>query len=95
MALPMARETAETIALQALAYIVSDDHARNTLLTQTGVDGADLRSQAADPAFLGGVLDFLTRYEDLLLGFENESGLSPDEVSRALRVLAPEAERSI
>ncbi len=81
------RESAQTIALLALGYIVSDEKALGTLLTQTGIDGASLKAQAADPVFLAGVLDFLTRYEDLLLGFESESGTSPEDVMRALHAL--------
>ncbi len=80
-------EMAQTIALKALGYIVADETARGTLLTQTGIDGAELRRQANNPEFLAGVLDFLTRYEDLLLGFETESGISPNDVTRALHAL--------
>lgn len=83
----MDSETAQTIALLALGYIVSDEKALGTLLTQTGIDGADLKAQATDPMFQAGVLDFLTRYEDLILGFEDETGTRPDEVTRALATL--------
>lgn len=80
-------ESAQTIALLALGYIVSDEKALGTLLTQTGIDGADLKAQATDPVFQAGVLDFLTRYEDLLIGFEEQTGTHPDDVTRALHAL--------
>lgn len=80
-------EQAETLALQALAYIASDEQAMNALMAQSGMTPDDLRQAATDPAGLGGILDFLLQWEDLLVAFCEETGLSPEEPARARQAL--------
>ena len=87
----MIQETAETLALQALAYVVSEEKARNTFMTQTGLDGAEMREHAGKADFQAGVLDFLTRHEDLLIGFCESVDLAPADISAAHRALSPHA----
>jgi hypothetical protein len=59
-------------------------------LTLTGLAAAELRLHAADPAFLGGVLDFVLEDEPLLLGAAAVAGLRPERIS-ALRRRLPGA----
>lgn len=53
------RESAETMALQALAWLAGNEDLLPTFLGATGASEADVRAGASDPVFLGSVLDFL------------------------------------
>ncbi|HJP22156.1 MAG: DUF3572 domain-containing protein [Alphaproteobacteria bacterium] len=79
----MTPESAETIALKALAFIAADSDELERLLARTGLTPETLRSQAGDPALLGGVLDFLFEQDDRLLAFCQNAGLAPEETTRA------------
>lgn len=85
----MNRDIAEILALQALAFVVGDDKARNTFLTQTGLTGDEMRAAAATIDFQAGLLDFLTRHEDLMLAFCKSEGIAPEDPARAHRALLP------
>jgi hypothetical protein len=43
----------------------------------------NLRTAAADPAFLGSVLDYVVADEKLLIEFATDAGLKPEAVARA------------
>lgn len=77
------REAAETIAIQALAYLGSDPDRLVRFLALSGIEAADLRTAAAQPGFLAGVLDHLAADEALLTAFADEAGIPPTDVSRA------------
>ncbi|SCZ68998.1 Protein of unknown function [Epibacterium ulvae] len=51
--------SAETLALQILAWLVGNDELLPVFLGASGASEADLRARAAEPEFLGSVLDFL------------------------------------
>ena len=53
----MKPDQAETVALQALAWIAADPDRLGRLLAETGLAPEEIRAQAENPAFLGGVLD--------------------------------------
>ncbi|MFN3972587.1 MAG: DUF3572 domain-containing protein [Gemmobacter sp.] len=53
------QETAETLALQVLAWLVGQPDTLGAFLTLTGASAADLACGARDPAFLGAVMDFV------------------------------------
>ncbi|WP_425041237.1 DUF3572 domain-containing protein [Primorskyibacter sp. S187A] len=55
----MKRESAETLALQALGWLVGEDDLRDVFLGATGTSEADLRAPATEAEFLASVLDFL------------------------------------
>lgn len=57
----MTPERAETIGLQALGWLAADEELRPVFLGSTGASLEDMRSGAADPAFLASVLEFLTQ----------------------------------
>ncbi|GLT12308.1 DUF3572 domain-containing protein [Sulfitobacter sp. PR48] len=63
------RESAESFALQALAWLVGNDDLLPVFLGSTGTSETDLRERAADPAFLGGVLDFLMMDDAWVVAF--------------------------
>lgn len=74
---------AETVGLQALAFIAADDRIIDRFLALTGLDPADLRHQAKDPAVLGAVLDFLLADESLVVAFAAASDLPPEAPMQA------------
>ncbi len=78
---------AEAIAIQALSFLAERPEELERFLALSGIGPASLRQAAADPAFLGGILDFLLQDEPLLLSFAAESGLAPDTIGTARRRL--------
>ena len=86
----MDRDAAESLALQALAFIAGNADHLARFMAETGLAAEDLRTRASEPAFLAGVLDFLLADEARLLGFCGHAGLAPERPSRA-RALLPGA----
>jgi len=62
-------EAAQTLALQALGWLVANEDLLPVFLGSTGVGEDDLRSQAGDPTFLGSVLDFLMMDDAWVVAF--------------------------
>ncbi len=81
-------DTAETIALRALAYVVGRDTALKQLIAQTGVAPSSLHERASDPALLAGVLDFLFSNETFLVDFCEIEGFSPDNLDHVRQALS-------
>lgn len=79
----MNRDQAETVALQALTFIVGDEDRMDRFLALTGLGPDDVKSRIGDPAFLGGVLDHLLGFEPDLMAFAEEAELDPAQVQRA------------
>ena len=87
---------AETIALRALAFLAADTERMGRFLALSGIGPAELRSQAGDPAMLGGILDYIMQDETLLMVFATEVGLRPEEIAAAHASLAgPPPEHSM
>ncbi|WP_420859108.1 DUF3572 domain-containing protein [Marivivens marinus] len=84
-------ERAETIAIQALGWLATNDDLFPVFLGSTGASADDLRAQAADPGFLGSVLDFLTMDDAWVVAFCDAAGLPYDTPLRARHVIAGEA----
>jgi len=63
------REAAESMAIQALSYIASDGERLSRFLALTGIGPDEIRSAAAQPGFLIGVLEYLASDEALMIGF--------------------------
>jgi len=78
---------AETLALQALAFLAADDDRLSQFLTLTGLDIAQLRGLARDPSALGLVLDYLLNWEPLLLEFATAQEIAPEIVMQVRRRL--------
>lgn len=75
--------TASDMAIAALGYLASDPERLEKFLALSGLGPHNLRRAAADPAFLGAVLDYVVADERLLVAFSGEQGRSPTEVMRA------------
>ena len=78
---------AQSLAVSALAFIAADPDRLTRFLGITGLGPDNLRTAAADPAFLGSVLDYLVADEELLVGFAADAGLKPEAVARAHEAL--------
>ena len=83
----MDNAAAETVALQALAFLVSEEEVLPEFLAHTGATVDDLRLGAGSPQFLGGVLDFLLERDDRLLAFCDQVGVTPEHAQRARTAL--------
>ena len=75
----MSQDSAETIALQALAWLAANDDLLPVFLGSTGAVADDLREQAKDANFLGSILDFLLMDDAWVVAFCDTAGLSYEQ----------------
>jgi hypothetical protein len=85
-------ESARSLAVSALVFIAADADRLDRFLSLTGLGPHNLRTAAADPAFLSSVLDYLVGDEELLLACAAEAGLKPEAIARAHHALSGPAE---
>lgn len=78
-----ARESAETLALKAMAFIAADERRLSAFMALTGTGLNDLRDRADNPEVLAAVLDYLLSDEPTLLEFCEQEGLEPMAPGRA------------
>jgi Protein of unknown function (DUF3572) len=76
-------DSARSLAVGALAFIAADAERLSRFLDITGLGPHNLRTAAADPAFLSSVLDYLVADESLLVRFAADAGLKPEAIARA------------
>ena len=81
------REVAEIVAIQALSFVAGDPERLGMFLAETGIGPETLRSAAADPRFLAGVLDFVLRDDATVKAFAAASELDPTTIAAAREVL--------
>ncbi len=81
------KERAETIALDALAYLAGRPEDFEHFLRNSGLDGRQLRLRAADPDMLRAVTDFLLGDDALVTGFCQEQSLDPKDIHLANHIL--------
>ena len=90
------RDAAETIAVQALTFLASDEERLTRFLALSGLAVGDLRDAASQPDFLREVLVHLLEEEQTLLAFADELAMKPQEIVSAARTLgAMQWERDI
>lgn len=90
---PMSRENALALALEALAWIVADNAERPRFMDEAGLQPIDLHHGARDPAFLEAVLDYLLQQDVRVRAFAMAGGHPPTAVAEARAVLAGPAAR--
>jgi len=83
----MHQAAAETIALRALAWLAGNEALLPVFLGATGASLAELKSRAAEPDFLGSVLDFLLLDDAWVIAFAAEHGLPPASLQAARAAL--------
>lgn len=80
-------DDAETLAVQALAWIAADADMLNRFSGVTGIAPDRMRQAAGEPGFLAGVLDFLLAHEPTLISFSTEAEIDPKSVVGAREAL--------
>ena len=80
-------EAAETVALQALAWLVSNDELLPVFLGATGASESDLRARAGEAEVLGSVLEFLTMNDAWVMAFCDAGNMAYEQPMLAAQVL--------
>ena len=86
-----AGQDAEALAINALSFLAGRPDDLGRFLALTGIDPSTLRQCAAEPQFLGGVLDFLLQDEALMMVFAETEGVAPAAIVKARHRLDPTA----
>jgi hypothetical protein len=71
----MQQEAAETVGIQALAWLAGNDELLPVFLGATGASLDDMRVGAGDAAFLGSVLDFVMMDDAWVMAFCDAAAL--------------------
>jgi hypothetical protein len=83
----MRAQAAEALAQAALIWLAGREEDFGRFLGAAGLDPAEVRPRAADPEFLGFVLDFVLGEETLARAFAETEGLAPEDTLRARAAL--------
>jgi len=83
----LTKDRAETIALQALAFLASDPEEIDRFLHASGLEIADLRGKAGDPDLLGAVLTFILADDTRITGLCQELNITAHDLHSANHVL--------
>ncbi|MCY4180644.1 MAG: DUF3572 domain-containing protein [Litoreibacter sp.] len=83
----MSPEAAQTLAIQALSWILSTDDLAQVFMGASGASADDMRANAADPAFLASVMDFLLMDDAWVTGFCDQAGFDYMDPMRARQLL--------
>jgi len=86
------RGDAESIAIQVLNFIVTDDDRIVQFLNVTGMQPETMREAAKSPDFLLGVLEYASKDEGMLKAIEQELGIRPAAILVAIVHLSPAIE---
>lgn len=73
------RESAEILGLKALAWLAGNEELCPVFLGATGASVDDLRAGAANPEYLGSILDFLLQDDSWIVAFCDAEGLEYTE----------------
>ena len=84
---PLTQQSAEILALEALAWLVPNEELLPVFLGSTGASEADLRERSKDSEFLASVLDFLLMDDAWIEAFCQSSDYAPDYPMRARAAL--------
>jgi Protein of unknown function (DUF3572) len=82
-----AKEAAETLALQGLAFLFEDPARMESFLKLTGLEPAEVRERVGTPELSLAVLEHLAGDESLLLVFTASRSAEPESVGRAIALL--------
>ena len=83
----MQRNTAETIAIQALGWLAANEELLPVFLGATGVGTDEMGARVQEPEFLGSVLEFLMNEDAWVMQFCDEIGLGYDQPMAARQSL--------
>lgn len=77
------RKDSETIALEALAFIATNDEELGRFLGNSGLDEQTLRRRAGTREVLGAALGHVLGYEPIAKAFADAHGYTPETLMRA------------
>lgn len=81
------REEAEHLAIAAVAFLAERPDDLQRFLAVTGADPDTLRTQATEPGFLAGVLEYILSDEPLVVAFAADAAIPPERVGEAFHIL--------
>lgn len=81
------KASSDTVALSALAWILSDESRAQRLLATTGLTPDQLRGGLGDAAVLAAGIRFLEAWEPDLVACASDLGASPSDLVEARRQL--------
>ncbi len=81
------REAAETLALEALAYLAGSETDLLRFVENSGIGDGELRARAGEPDMLRAVLDFFLAEDERLLAFCSALDIEPKDVHFARHTL--------
>jgi hypothetical protein len=81
------REAAEIVAVEALSFIAGEPERLGLFLAESGIGPETLRNAAADPHFLGSVLDFVLRDDATVKAFAAATQHHPTTIAAARQAL--------
>jgi hypothetical protein len=84
-------EAAETLALQALTFLLSEPQRLSRFLSLTGMGPETMRAAATSPELQAATLEYLLSDESLLLTFCQEAGVDPVTIAPIHELLAKQA----
>ncbi|WP_390477803.1 DUF3572 domain-containing protein [Altererythrobacter sp. MTPC7] len=85
---PASAQAAETLALGALGWVLTDHDRAGRLLALTGLTPDILRERLAERQVQAAVLEFLAQHEPDLVGAAEALGVEPQDLITAHRTLA-------
>lgn len=88
----ISHQAAETLALNALSWLVGNEELLPVFLGSTGASAEDLRAGAANVEFLASILDFLVLDDSWVIAFCDANSVPYDQPAQARSVLSGEAE---
>ena len=83
----MTQNSAEVLGLTALSWLAGNDELCPVFLGASGATQDDLRANAADPVFLGHVLDFIMMDDAWVIQFCDANGLAYTDPMMARQML--------
>jgi hypothetical protein len=83
----LTRERAETLALEALAFLAGNPEALGRFLGSSGIEASELRRRASDPDMLRAIIEFLLADDALAGDFCRDRGMDPRDLHKANHVL--------
>ena len=78
---------AEVLAISALTETISDERRAQRFLDLSGIDTAELRRAAGEPALLASLLRFLEAHEPDLIDVAGALGVKPEQLVAAREAL--------
>lgn len=87
MGFGMSQQSAEALALEGLTWLISNEELLPVFMGSSGVSAADLRHRAAEPEFLGAVLDFLLMDDAWVTAFCDSRNLPYQSLMQARQML--------